>query len=182
MPKSKNPNAYPYTYSILFKQVVEGKTVTLNFPTKAEAKNYQFDMYGYRTALEHIRDPFYNKAASIVFSIRMELDTTYNLILRSQLDNPINDVILTALGGAKETLETPATAPTTDSSGIAAPAVTAIPSITEDGDAGEAALAKFGYGTEYNQGGGASVNTEADTVAFMTDLQPDKESGTKEND
>ena len=97
MSKSKNPDAFPYTYYLTFKAVVEGKEIKINFDSKKEAEAVRFDMYGYRNALEHIQDPFYAKAAGIKAVVRINIAKGYDLILTSVIDDPINVRLLEAL-------------------------------------------------------------------------------------
>lgn len=101
MPKSKNPDAYPYTYRDFIETAFDNGELEINFETKQEAKKLQFDLYGFKAALAHEGDSLFNKAAKIVLTVEMQLSGGYNLAARNSLDMDINDKILNAISKKK---------------------------------------------------------------------------------
>lgn len=171
MPKSKNPEAYPYAYRAVLEHVDKEGELIQHFDTKEEAKRVQFDMYGFKAALAHHGDKLAVPAARVVLRVEVNLGGGYDLRLTSSLDDDINRKFLETITRAQK--QAPAN-PGGETS--VAPDLTTQPdevkSLEPEGDAGEAMLASLGFGTEFNQGGEANIEEIINDVPIKAPAVP----------
>ena len=149
MPKSRNPESYPYAYAELVKHVQEGKPVTLEFNSKSECERTRFDIYGYKGALAHAKDDLAIAAARMMIQMSLNPKTMkYELRFTSTLDSDINSQILEAIaiaeppsGGDNSNIDT--------TSSIEEPGLDITPHPDPDADdEHEETLGKLGYGVQ----------------------------------